>query len=838
MEGTELFDSNTSLKDLDNIKVYLRVRPLNTREQADGNHNLLTKDGNSVSIAKTDEEKKKFTYDHIFGHEDAQTAVFKSIGCNLVDNFLEGYNCTVFAYGQTGAGKTYTMLGDPCDEENWGLQPRCLEYLFYALKEHRNAENLIKITYVEIYNEKIIDLLNDKETPLSLREDIEKGVFIENVREVVVNNYQEAYDVISRGLKRRHVSETNMNEQSSRSHSVFTIHYQTYEKKTDCSSLKTAKFNFVDLAGSERQKLTKSMGDRLKEGCNINRSLTVLGDVINSLAENYKRKSKYIRYRDSKLTFLLKNSLGGNSKTAFIANVSPASSYVIETLSTLMFAQRAKMIKNDAKINENVQSESLEALKAELMAQKDMYTKLKEKYDMLENNGFVQTKKVVENCNKCDNTSRTCNNKVLQMNAILKESMIILNKSLSSWEGQIEQNFDKNENDDIIDALHRNCASIKQLIAHLNIDSIRREKSENDEDQMYKEMVAQMKLFEEVKNQLHAEIHQYEAEVEKLNSIVNTRLSTANQIDQDFMDRHVSIDSFNTLKKSSRAKQEQLNLEIEQLKGQLMFKDDEICTLNQNVDSLTDKNKNLIDLNNQIREEKHSLNKVLEDLKYEKFTMLNRFDQELLNLKELNDKLGLDLQSTEEEKEVLKTSIYTIKSDNKLQLNEIKNLKAQVEKLTKENENLNKWHQQLGDENSMLREQKNTLLSDYNTLLIKKNEQNGKKSQIHGDIDTLRNKLKNIVNKYTTINKEVDMLSSQLSQPEPQLVESIVEEETVFKEIDCNAPLGTKRDGIKSLETSYAPRKNYTRPNLFSSTDLREGHASKLNKLTKRLKHS
>ena len=836
MEGTEIYDSTVSVKDPNNIKVCLRIRPLNSREQFEGSQNLLETCSNSVLISKGDKEKKKFNYDQVFDQNESQSNVFKTVGCNLVENFLEGYNCTIFAYGQTGAGKTYTMLGDSSNDEERGLQLRCLEYLFYSLKQHRESENLIKITYVEIYNEKIIDLLCDRDINLNLREDIEKGVFIENVKEVVVNNYHEAYDIITQGVKRRHVSETNMNEQSSRSHSVFTIHYQTFEKRADCSSFKTAKFNFVDLAGSERQKLAKSVGDQLKEGCNINKSLAVLGDVINSLADNSKGKGKYIRYRDSKLTFLLKNSLGGNSKTVFIANVSPSSNYVIETLSTLMFAQRAKLIKNEAKINENVQSESLEALKNELLAQKEMYAKLKEKYDMLENNGFIQQKKIVDKCEKCENTSRTCNNKVLQMNAILKESMIILNKSLSSWEGQIEQNFDKNDNDDIVDALHRNCASIKQLIALLNIDSVRREKSENDEDQLYKEMVVQMKLFEEVKHQLTEEINQYESEVGRLRNLVENRINTTDMIDRQFKDQHVTMDVFNAYKKSSRVKQEQLNLEIEQLKANLLLKDDDIVTLTKSIDSMTQRNQNLIDLNNQIREEKHSLNKALEDLKYEKFIILNQVDQEISALKDLNDKLALDLQSVENEKEVLKTSIYTINTDNKLYATEIKNLKKQIEQLTQENENLAKSHKQTIDENIVLREQKNTLTTDYNALLTKKNDNSGKKNQINENIDTLRKNLKNIVDKYMDINKEVDILSSQLSKPEPNLVESTIEEDVAFRELDSNLQFGKKREGIKSLETSSVAKKNYIQPNLFMSTDFRENNAAKLNQLTKRLK--
>jgi hypothetical protein len=321
----------------------------------------------------------------------------------MIEKFVEGYNCCIFAYGQTGAGKTYTMQGDISDETNRGLMPRSLNYLFFIINEKMknrnsiqesqvpNCEYIVKITVIEIYNEVVYDLLADeKRARVNLREDIKKGVFLEGVTEEIITSFYEAQNIIQKGLKNRHVGFTEANSASSRSHCVVTVHFEsrrgmgktTNDEQNQVNAFQYSKFNFVDLAGSERQKNTKAKGKRLKEGCNINKSLTILGSVINSLAS--KRKNKFVRYRDSKLTFLLKDSLGGNSKTVFIANVSPSAMYYVETLSTLLFAQRAKMIKNKAVINKDIKGGNVELLRAELSKAKLELSNLQEKYRVLE----------------------------------------------------------------------------------------------------------------------------------------------------------------------------------------------------------------------------------------------------------------------------------------------------------------------------------------------------------------------------------------------------------------------------------------------------------------------
>ncbi|CAD8093676.1 unnamed protein product [Paramecium sonneborni] len=343
---------------MENIRVLVRVRPLNYRETHLGANACVSTSGNSITL----DNKKEYTYDHVLGSDSTQEQVFQKIGNSTLQSFLDGLNCCVFAYGQTGAGKTYTMQGKGFDDItsdciHIGLQPRLIQQLFKELPKENNWT--IKCTYLEIYNEQLIDLLNDaKPMPLTIREDA-KRVYVENLTEIAAASFNDVISLMQRGLANRHVSATQMNLESSRSHSIFTLQL---ELRTKGMYTRKSKLNFVDLAGSERQKLTAATGDRLKEASNINKSLTVLGLVINSLAENPK---KFIPYRDSKLTFLLRESLGGNSKTFMIATISAASSSFQETLGTLKFASRAKNIKNQAIVNEEVGG-NLESLKAEI----------------------------------------------------------------------------------------------------------------------------------------------------------------------------------------------------------------------------------------------------------------------------------------------------------------------------------------------------------------------------------------------------------------------------------------------------------------------------------------
>ncbi|AES92050.2 kinesin motor domain protein [Medicago truncatula] len=306
----------------------------------------------------------RFTFDHIACETLSQENLFRVAGVPMVENCLSGYNSCMFAYGQTGSGKTYTMMGEiketqGCLDEDSGITPRVFDYLFMRIKEEE--ENMkdcrlkytCKCSFLEIYNEQITDLLEPSSTNLQLREDMKKGVYVDNLTEHSVVTVNDVLRLLEQGTANRKVAATHMNCESSRSHSVFTCIIESRWEKDSTTHFRFARLNLVDLAGSERQKSSGADSERLKEAANINKSLSTLGLVIMTLVDLAHGKPRHVPYRDSRLTFLLQDSLGGNSKTMIIANVSPSICSANETLSTLKFAQRAKLIQNNAKVNED-----------------------------------------------------------------------------------------------------------------------------------------------------------------------------------------------------------------------------------------------------------------------------------------------------------------------------------------------------------------------------------------------------------------------------------------------------------------------------------------------------
>ena len=276
-----------------------------------------------------------------------------------MDDILNGYNGTVFAYGQTGAGKSYTMMGSDIDNSDTkGIIPRIVEQIFASiLASPGNIEYTVRVSYMEIYMEKIRDLLQPQNDNLPIHEEKNRGVYVKGLLEIYVSSVQEVYEVMRRGGNARAVAATNMNQESSRSHSIFVI--TVTQKNVETGSAKSGQLFLVDLAGSEKVGKTGASGQTLEEAKKINKSLSALGMVINSLTDG---KSTHIPYRDSKLTRILQESLGGNSRTTLIINCSPASYNAEETLSTLRFGVRAKAIKNKAKINAELSPAELKAL--------------------------------------------------------------------------------------------------------------------------------------------------------------------------------------------------------------------------------------------------------------------------------------------------------------------------------------------------------------------------------------------------------------------------------------------------------------------------------------------
>lgn len=377
------------------VRVAVRVRPMNRREKDLTAKCIIQMEGTKTSIANLKipdgvsgdsvrERVKTFTYDFSYDSMDckscafvSQEKVFKDLGLDVLKAAFEGYNACVFAYGQTGSGKSYTMMGSPGDA---GLIPRFCEGLFSRIAEATRwdeASFRTEVSYLEIYNERVRDLLRRKSTQtynLRVREHPQDGPYVEDLSKHLVQNYSDVEELMEAGNINRTTASTDMNDVSSRSHAIFTINFTQAKFDAEMPSETVSKIHLVDLAGSERADATGATGVRLKEGGNINKSLVTLGNVISSLADmsadgantNLKKKSVFVPYRDSVLTWLLKDSLGGNSKTIMIATVSPADVNYGETLSTLRYANRAKNIINKPTINEDGNVRLIRELRAEI----------------------------------------------------------------------------------------------------------------------------------------------------------------------------------------------------------------------------------------------------------------------------------------------------------------------------------------------------------------------------------------------------------------------------------------------------------------------------------------
>ncbi|KAM9761870.1 kinesin-like protein KIF1A isoform 15-T17 [Menidia menidia] len=378
------------------VKVAVRVRPFNSREIGKESKCIIQMSGNTTTIVnpKQAKDNKSFNFDYSYwshtSPEDvnyaSQMRVYKDIGEEMLLHAFEGYNVCIFAYGQTGAGKSYTMMGKQDVKDQQGIIPLLCEDLFTKISD--NTDNSmsysVEVSYMEIYCERVRDLLNPKNKGnLRVREHPLMGPYVEDLSKLAVTSYNDIQDLMDSGNKARTVAATNMNETSSRSHAVFNIIFtqKRLDAETDNTSEKVSKISLVDLAGSERADSTGAKGTRLKEGANINKSLTTLGKVISALAEvdsgaNKNKKKKkvesFIPYRDSVLTWLLRENLGGNSRTAMVAALSPADINYDETLSTLRYADRAKQIRCNAVINEDPNNRLVRELKEEVSRLKDL----------------------------------------------------------------------------------------------------------------------------------------------------------------------------------------------------------------------------------------------------------------------------------------------------------------------------------------------------------------------------------------------------------------------------------------------------------------------------------
>lgn len=371
---------------VENVRVVVRVRPMDQREKLEGASNCVSVDtvNNSIAVSRSNvnppEPPRLYTYDAVFDENTSQMDIYVQTASPIIEQVLKGYNGTIFAYGQTGTGKTYTMAGSNTAPELRGIIPNSFAHIFSHIASAKDDEKfLVCVTYLEIYNEEVRDLLgNNPHQSLEVKERPDIGVFVKDLTGYVVHNADELEKIMSVGNKNRHIGATAMNIESSRSHAIFSITVESSKRLGGKMRVNMGKLHLVDLAGSERQSKTQATGTRLKEATKINQSLSVLGNVISALVDD---KSIHIPYRNSKLTRLLQDSLGGNSKTLMIATVSPAETNYVETISTLRYANRAKNIENKTHMN----SEPSDAL----------LTRFQQEIDQLK-------KQLEDNCNELE----------------------------------------------------------------------------------------------------------------------------------------------------------------------------------------------------------------------------------------------------------------------------------------------------------------------------------------------------------------------------------------------------------------------------------------------------
>ncbi|OMJ90259.1 hypothetical protein SteCoe_7370 [Stentor coeruleus] len=785
----------------DNVKVAIRVRPLNDRERQESAKIIVTIPEPNKSVAiDIKSEQKCFTFDYVASEEIDQGEIFDKVGRPIADSCLSGYNGTIFAYGQTGAGKTFTILGPTIDSaedfkfssENSkrGLLPRCFEYIFSKIMREMlgdETEFLVKCSYLEIYQEQINDLLDPNPQNLQLREDMKRGVYVEGLIEETVTNALETYNLLKIGTLNRHVGSTSMNKESSRSHSVFTLVIESKTYKEGLNNYKTSHFHLIDLAGSERQKATDCAGERLKEAGMINKSLSALGNVINSLVDISEGKSRHVHYRDSKLTFLLKDSLGGNSKTFLVANISPAFSAAYETLSTLKFAQRAKQIKNVAVINEETSGAvallrfEIKRLKEELLLCKDNTTcgrcgGLSLTEDLNENIYSILDKTLKQKKGDSD----IYNNQINEKNSLIGN----LNNTIERLERKINHSkMILKFRDATISRYQTNNPNKDKDIEELSKEiEVLREEVENNPN-LARLYVENEKLRGEISEKLiESENKSRIAELEEISSKLAEELKNAVEVKEEIMKKYEESKE-TILKYEENIKNTTENIipvyeildSTKEITGTSVEDQDKILSLEMKIQKLQIKNSEL-----QEKCQKKSLYKdkykkyINEQREYtEKYEEINKKSKELneenLKLQDEKQKLNEKVQKLIQEKQELNDELIKSQEVWETKNNLEKSLKEyEILEIARDKENLDN----LSKENTSLKMQ---LKKTENEMGITKSElstQIEKFSTINSRLNCLQISYQNLESKHQSLEKENNSLKNLLSDHD-SLLESL-----------------------------------------------------------------
>ena len=754
-----------------NISVIIRIKGKTSEDLKNKSSSIKVINNNTISI---DLKKKEFFYDYVGDENSTQNDIFEHCGKKICDYSLEGYNGTIFAYGQTGSGKTYTLLGKNITnkvenknnnsnsnnysmitevediemndinnlnnnefnynikDEKIGLLPRILYYLFKKSSKFENEENrfIFKISYLEIYKENIIDLLypdNKEKVQLS---DINGILNLKNLRKLIISSPEEAIKYIIDGNHFRHTGSTLMNNESSRSHAIISIYIENNIIKEN--KIKKSVFHIIDLAGSERQKKTGTIGDRTKEAGSINKSLLNLSIVIQKIINNHKP----IPYRDSKLTHILRDSLGGNAKTSIIATISQLESNLEETISTLNFAQNAKKIKNNAIINEELSANDAKILKEKIKNLQISYNSIFKKYADLQKEYQNQRESICEK----ENISKNLQIQNEDINRLMKD---ILDKEENLKKLQEENNNlkDKLEKNDIEFKLKDDeIKNIKQKINNINNEN--KLLSKNNKD-----LINKIKIFEEKINQNENKIKNLEEShknellkiKENYQILQNENMykdDIKNQLNEKIKQYEEQLESINKELIKSKKIIEEKNKNINNMNSLLLKSENEKKELNNNI-------------NNYIIEIKENKNKLDEanknnmEIKTKGKDMIKKYDEAIIKYK-------LEIKKCKDEIKTLKETLL----QNEKKMNSINNvIKGMEEEKELINDKLEKSRKNISEylDTITLLHQQNIIFEKEKKLILKEKEQLEKKiTSIYEPFSS-----KNLVNKYNMDNNNI-----------------------------------------------------------------------------------
>ena len=888
--------SSTRLK-IERVKVSIRIRPFNEEEKKRDSssplENVDTK--NNILTIKREYDKKNYSYDKIFPMTTDQISIFESTSKEVVKSVLAGYNGTIFAYGQTGSGKTYTMVGNFDNKETKGIIPRSFDYIFNEIKKDKEHKYNVKISFIQIYLETIQDLLEPNNKEIRIREDPEHGVYLEGVLWIKVNSTDECSQVFKNGEKNRVTESTMMNAYSSRSHAILIAKIEknivlSKEKIAELSKESNEKIKaervmtnshlyLVDLAGSERVKKSKAVDMRLEEAKKINYSLLILGNCIQSLTET---KPTYIAYRDSKLTRLLQESLGGNAKTSLIVTISPSGYNTDETISSLNFGLRAMKVQNKPIINKSVDyqalciklQEDLDKLNDEYTELKIKYDKLEEKYEKIKNGEMlieIQKKNIKDNLivdsngkniininNSSINMSKSSTNELsLKMNGNLEIEIkkleeyyknLMKNKNeeyeniikdvdniLLEKENKIEELINKNKeykkqiekNKDNMNDLQKEKQDLMNSISDLtNRLNYEKESKENKSEEKHKkeldQLYSQIEILENkiipLENMNNLNSDSIVSIKNKINQQINKLKEEKNQLIKEKSDNTVKI-SQNDIKIKLFA--EEINNIDNKLKGntKLNKAEEEKINIIKNKKEETENEINIKkEENNKIREAQNYLIEKIKNIEIE----INQY-KEFMNRIELTKK--------EDVSKYDKTELICENELNKIKMNILKKRYEECNNKIKKNLSeyweLNKNYESLNKHNKNLKKEINSLTNKIIYLKSKEEEIASRlaKEKMKNIIEENQKEKECLINKNKTLLKENEEWKEKINKAESEKEKEIkIKEDEISKLkneiVNSNKSLNEKNESkIKELSEEI---NNKEKINLKKTKELEE----------------